>query len=292
MKLACPKSCKDSESSSTRPKVVRHGAFFRTSDGQWIQRYRCLNCKRNFSSATFNPCYRQRKRHKNELLRRLFSRAVSQRGAAKIVNINRKTAVRKFRFLAVRAEISFQQNQSSWSRCKEIEIDDMETFAHSKCKPLSITIAVESHTRRILGFEVSTMRAKGLLVEKAKRYGYRRDTRSRARKRLFEQLQKYVTDDCLIKSDQNPHYEKDVCRFFPKNPYKQFKGKKGAITGQGELKKIKFDPLFSLNHTFAMLRANVSRLLRKSWCVTKNPNELRAHLMIYCDYHNSQLLRK
>ncbi len=291
MKFSCPRLCKDSESLGTRPKIVRHGTFFRTSDGQWIQRYRCLNCKRNFSSATFNPCYRQRKRQKNEILRRLFSRAVSQRGAAKIVNINRKTAVRKFRFLAVRAEISFQRNQNNWPKSTEIEFDDMETFAHSKCKPLSITIAVESHTRRILGFEVSTMRAKGLLTEKAKKYGYRRDTRGIARKRLFERLQNYVREDCLIKSDRNPHYEKDVNRFFPRNPYKQFKGKKGAITGQGELKKIKFDPLFSLNHTFAMLRANVSRLLRKSWCVTKNPTELRAHLMIYCDYHNSQLLR-
>ncbi len=291
MRLSCPRSCKDSECKSPRANIVRHGSYFRTSDGQWIQRYRCLNCKKNFSSATFNSCYRQRKRQKNEILRRLFSRAVSQRGAAKIVNINRKTAVRKFRFLAVRAELSFQQNQSLWPNAKEIEFDDMETFEHTKCKPLSITLAVESHTRRILGFEVSTMKAKGLLTEKAKKYGYRRDTRSRARRRLFESIQKLVREDCLIKSDQNPHYEKDVKRFFPKNPYKQFKGQRGAITGQGELKKIKFDPLFSLNHTCAMLRANVSRLLRKTWCMTKNPNELRAHLMIYCDYHNSQLKR-
>ncbi len=291
MRFSCPGSCKDSECKSPRAKVVRYGSYFRTSDGQWIQRYRCLNCKTNFSSATFNPCYRQRKRQKNEILRRLFSRAVSQRGAAKIVNINRKTAVRKFRFLAARAELSFQKNQRLWPRSIEIEFDDMETFEHTKCKPLSITLAVESHTRRILGFEVSTMKAKGLLTEKAKKYGYRRDTRSRARRRLFENLQTLVREDCLIKSDQNPHYEKDVTKFFPKSPYKQFKGQRGAITGQGELKKIKFDPLFSLNHTCAMLRANVSRLLRKTWCMTKSPNELRAHLMIYCDYHNSQLQR-
>lgn len=289
MRFSCPNLCKDSECSNRRPNFVRFGSFFRTSDGQRIQRYRCLICGKNFSSATFNSCYRQRKRQKNEILRRLFSRAVSQRGAAKIVNVNRKTAVRKFRFLALRAELSFHKNQSTWPKSTEIEFDDMETFEHTKCKPLSITLAVETHTRRILGIEVSTIKAKGLLTEKAKKYGFRRDTRREARKRLFKRIQPLIREDCVIKSDQNPHYESDVKRFFPKNPYKQFKGQRGAITGQGELKKIKFDPLFSLNHTCAMLRANVSRLLRKTWCVTKNPKELQGHLMIYCDYHNQGL---
>jgi sugar phosphate permease len=69
-------------------------------------------------------------------------------------------------------------------------------------------------------------------------------------------------------------------------------GQRGSSTGQGELKKIKFDPLFSLNHTCAMLRANVSRLFRKTWCTTKRPDQLRAHLMIYAEYHNSQLSQK
>jgi hypothetical protein len=38
------------------------------------------------------------------------------------------------------------------------------------------------------------------------------------------------------------------------------KGRHGCVVGQGELKKIVFDPLFSFNHTAAMARANINRL--------------------------------
>jgi hypothetical protein len=63
--------------------------------------------------------------------------------------------------------------------CSHFEFDDMETFEHTKLKPLSVTLAVQYQTRRILGFQVSQMPAKGLLAQKAfEKYGYREDKRS------------------------------------------------------------------------------------------------------------------
>ena len=69
----------------------------------------------------------------------------------------------------------------------------------------------------------------------------------------------------------------------------QYKGEKSRSYGQGELKKTKNDPLFSINHTFAMLRANINRLIRRSWCSTKKIQGLTDHLAIYAWVHNSQL---
>jgi hypothetical protein len=66
-------------------------------------------------------------------------------------------------------------------------------------------------------------------------------------------------------------------------------GQRGCIRGQGELKKVKFDPLFSLNHTMAMLRANVSRLIRQTWCTTKKAERLSDHLALYAYFHNTVL---
>jgi hypothetical protein len=94
----------------------------------------------------------------------------------------------------------------------------------------------------------------------------------------------------VIKSDSNPHYPNSVKKAFPEARHISFQGKRGSLSGQGELKKVKFDPLFSLNHTCAMLRANVNRLFRKTWCTTKKREHLYAHLMIYADYHNHQLI--
>jgi transposase-like protein len=290
MQIGCPECDKDSEKTQARAKIVRFGSYYRTSDGRWIQRFRCMGCKKNFSAATFHPCYRQKKRHKNEILRRLFSSLISQRRAARTLKLNRTTVTRKFLFLSARGELSFHLKNCEAPKAQEIEFDDMESFEHTKCKPLSITLAVEAKTRRILGIEVSAMKAKGLLVKKAKKYGKRRDGRTEARRRLFEKIRPLMADDCLIKSDMNPHYEKDVREFFPRSRYRRFKGQRGSLSGQGELKKVRFDPLFSLNHTCAMLRANVNRLLRKTWCTTKRADRLRAHLMLYADYHNSQLI--
>ncbi len=286
----CP-HCDDKEHSHlVCPKIIRHGSYYRTSDSKVISRFLCFNCKRSFSHATFSECYRQKKRQKNEPLRRLLASGVSLRRASRLLRLHRKTVVRKFLFLGIQCDFHLFENNFDQPRSKKIEFDDLETFEHSKCKPLSITLAVESGSRRVLGFSVSKMRAKGLLIHKAKKYEPRWDTRTSGRRQLFQKIQGLVEEDVFIKSDQNPHYERDVKEFFPKSKYVQFPGQRGAKTGQGELKKIGFDPLFSLNHTCAKMRADINRLIRKTWCTTKKAENLYYHLAIFADYHNQNLV--
>ncbi len=86
-----------------------------------------------------------------------------------------------------------------------------------------------------------------------------------------------------------PHCPKLVKKHLPGRTHKRVKGGRGAITGQGELKKLRFDPIFSLNHTCAMLRANLSRLARKTWSTTKTIQGLIDHLSIYAAYHHRKL---
>ena len=288
-----PKNCQKCLTRGTiSSNFVRFGFFYRTSDSRWIQRYRCQSCRLTCSNATFQRWFRQKKRLKNFQLRKHFASAGTIRRAAHNYHLNRKTVVRKLLLLGIEAECSLRIRNLSLEKARVIEFDDLETFEHSKCKPLSITLAVQSQTRRILGLEVSRIPARGMLVEKARKYGPRPDERKTARRRLFSSLRELVVEDALIKSDSNPHYPSDVKRHFPKARHQTYAGQRGAITGQGELKKVGFDPLFSLNHTCAMFRANVSRLVRKTWCTTKRRDRLRAHLMIYADYHNERLIQK
>jgi len=65
---------------------------------------------------------------------------------------------------------------------------------------------------------------------------------------------------------------------------------RGSLTGQGELKRIGFDPLFNINHTLAMMRDNIKRLTRRTWCTTKVANSLDDVIAIYQHYHNSTLI--
>jgi hypothetical protein len=223
----------------------------------------------------------------------LLVSGVSQRRAAKILRINRKTVVRKFLFLSLHAAFELRAENLKLRAASEIQFDDLETFEHTKCKPLSVTIAVEKKTRRILGLEVSEMPANGRLAAKSrKKYGRRSDGRRKGRERLFAALADLVAPNPEIRSDQNPFYRGTVKKFFPGAFHRQFKGRAPADTGLGELKKGGFDPLFDLNHTCAMFRANVNRLFRKTWCTTKKSERLYAHLVLYAAFHNAELIER
>ena len=292
MNFKCPKKCHLKEPGMT-PKTKKRGFFFRKSDSRKIQRYTCLICGKGFSKATFSSCYKQKKRRFNEVLFKLLSSGVSMRRAALILKLHRTTVKRKLVFLANRSKkrhkellIKLQKNP-----VLNFQFDDLITIEHTKMKPLSISLAVDTDKRVILGAEVSRIPAFGLLAEKSrKKYGQRPNDHSIGLLKLFEKIQKVVHKNATIKSDEHKLYSKFVKKFFPKGEYLRFKGKRGSIAGQGELKKVKFDPLFVLNHTCAMLRANINRLVRKTWCTTKDPEMLQNHLHIYMDFHNSVLV--
>lgn len=293
MKRYCPYCSVQTGLSDGWRQVKKSGQFRRSSDRRRIQIYQCLRCTKYFSSATLGRCYRQKKRHKNLALTIDLASSTSLRRCARNHSLSRTTVSRKLKFLGMIAEAKLTELNLAHLKAKEVQFDDLETFEHSKCKPLSVTLAVEKTTRRILGFEVSQMAAKGkLAITARKKYGFRRDTRARGRARLFKTLQPLVENNAQIESDQNPYYPKDVKRFFPKATHVGHKGQRGSVSGQGELKKVRFDPLFSLNHTCGMLRDNVKRLSRKTWCTTKRPESLRASLAIYALFHNTSLIKQ
>jgi transposase-like protein len=277
-------------------RVVKKGTFYRRCDRRYIPRFRCLSCGIQFSKATFDEDYRQHRREINYQVYLLACSSVSQRRAALILGADRKTIQRKFSLLSERAK----HEHAEWldERFKEVPIehvqfDDLETAEHSKCKPLSVTLAVHAKTREILDFQVKRMPAKGLLTKIAiKKYGYRKDARPEGWDQIFKNLKPLVHPLALFESDENPHYPKYLKRHFPEAVHTRHPGARGAIVGQGELKKTNFDPLFSLNHTCAMLRANLNRLLRRTWCTTKKPEGLIAHLWLYVKFHNQELIRQ
>ncbi|NUN05292.1 MAG: IS1 family transposase [Bdellovibrio sp.] len=287
MSIKCPYCQQQNPSSESREVITSHGSFFRKSDTAKVCRFLCKPCGKHFSLATFSPCYRQKKRHLNQRLFEQLVSGVSQRRAAFLLKVNRKTIVRKFIFLGLASYHYLQEDRMQHPPAVEIEFDDLETFEHSKLKPLSVIAAVESGTRRILGFRVARMPAKGLLVRRSlKKYGFRKDERKEKRRALFSEIKPHICEHSLLKSDESPHYPSDVKKFFPLATHMPFKGQRGCVVGQGELKGRGYDPLFSLNHSYAMFRANVNRIFRRTWNTTKKPERLALHLAMYSLYHN------
>ena len=274
--------------------IIRDGHFRRKDDSKVIQRFRCKSCGTRFSNSTFAEAYRQKKRRINYPLLKLLASGISLRRSAILLGVHRKTVERKLPFLAKRCR---RLNGLSLLRFKgrihNIQIDDLITKENSKLKPLSVTICVDENRRRILAVEVSQIPSFGHLSKFAlKKYGRRKDLHCEGLNRVFQTITPIVSEEVQIKSDEHQRYPGFISAYLPKSKHLAFKSERGCVAGQGELKKVAFDPLFIVNHTCALLRANVNRLIRKTWCTTKDPERLKDHLDVFMYFYNEVLLTK
>lgn len=214
------------------------------------------------------------------------------RRAAILLHTCRKTIERKLAFLSAQGLLEHARFLSEIKQAplESMQFDEMETSEHSKLKPLSIALAVDDKERKILGFEVSVMPASGHLAQRSiRKYGFRPDERVAGLRKLFEEIKPCLTPQAIIQSDEKLMYMPQVREYFPEAKHVRSKGRKPCVVGQGELKSGGFDPLFMLNHTCAMFRANVNRLFRRTWCTTKKKERLVQHLILYMNYHNQVL---
>src|ERR1700722_17024815 len=238
-------------------RIVRRGYFRRSSDSRRIARFLCPVCRRSFSEASTSACFGQKRRTLNDPIRLLLVSGVSQRRTARILRNNRKTVVRKFLFGSLQAERRQEKLLQSLRETSEkipcIQFDEMESFEHSKCKPVSIPIAVLPKYRKILALDVCSMPAKGPLAELARRkYGPRPDERAASANRLLEALGDVLAPHREVLTDQKPQYPSWIRQALGSQvEHRQVPGRRGCVVGQGELKRGGFDPLFSLNHTAA-----------------------------------------
>lgn len=273
--------------------IIKDGFFYRKSDSRYIQRFVCKICDKKFSRATFSLEKNQKKRRINHKLSILLSTNYSMRSAAILLGVNYKTVQRKMSYLSQKAKLKQKKflNDLKKSKVMSMQFDDLITIEHTKMKPLSVTIAVDKERRYILAAKVSKIPAFGLLAEKAKKkYGYRKNEHERGLKDVFNKIRYAVDNNALIQSDEHKAYPKFVTKYFPNAKYQKHKGGRGCIVGQGELKQLRFDPLFTLNHTCAMFRGNINRLIRKTWCTTKNVEMLQKHIDIFIAYYNFEYL--
>jgi len=293
--FSCPfVGCVSKHQSPRLSHPVRFGSYLRACDQRRIHRFRCPHCKRTFSKQSLSPLYRSRLRTVHEPIRKLLCSGVSLRRTAILLRVSRGTVADRLKRLGHSARYEHQlllKHLKKNGAISEIQFDELETLEHSKLKPLSVPLAVIAKNRVILSFAVCKMPSKGVLAEKSKeKYGPRKDERRQAIRQVLKEIKPLTNSETVIRSDSAPRYPGPIKRVL-KAQHRQEISRKGCIVGQGELKKIGFDPLFSLNHSCAMLRANINRLFRKTWCTTKKAENLAHHIIIYVVYHNRWILK-
>jgi hypothetical protein len=272
---------------------MKNGTYVRASDRKTLIRYKCPACKITMSETFFSIDYRLRKRAINQATFKALCSGVSQRRCGFLVDIKAIGIARRVVRFGNCAAFNLEAYRKTRPLATVVQIDEMESFEHTKCKPLTMPIAVEQGTRKILSLRVGSIAAKGKLAEISRaKYGRRVCQRKACLKAVLKELSSCFLSTGIIKSDESKHYPKPIGETFPHATHKSFKGRRGCVTGQGEMKRGGFDPIFSLNHSYAMFRDNLKTLSRRTWCTCKRPDRLQLLMFMYAWFHNLWLDRK
>jgi transposase-like protein len=271
-------------------EVIKKNFYLIKHSRSRIRRFLCLACHKSFSSRTLSPTYRQSKPFLNSPIANLLASGNTERRTAILLGCSKNTVAKKLLWLAR----NLTHQVPTTLDVQHIQIDELETIEHTKLKPLTVPMCV-SHNYRILGVTVGKIPAKGHLAEiSRKKYGYREDQRQQVMTELFEGIkQSLPVQPLTITTDEHPLYPKLITKYFPQSQHIRVKAgehlkKKRELIYSTEMKRL-FDPLFAINQRFAMVRSDIRRLTRRSWCTTKKIENLQHHLELYRAFNNYKL---
>jgi hypothetical protein len=196
--------------------------------------------------------------------------------------------VRKFVFLAALAS----RAHAAWLELQEdvrfVHLDEMETFEHSKLKPVTIALAVHGRTGAILATAVEPMHYKGKLAPVAfQKYGPRPDRSGLAVTRVLETVAKVSFPKLVLVTDESPKYPARIRKALPSATHRAVRRVPPPLA---QKRRNTDDPLWALNVTAAKLRNDLSRLSRKTWVTTKKRSALAQRIALYTAWHNGYRL--
>ena len=266
-KLRCPK-CGSSD-------YNKKGWLKNKKENKPIRQYQCKVCNSRFSVNSIKTTKLQKKPELNKKIMVLYCEGNTLRGMARILKVDYKTVVRKFRFMAEQARLRHIQAMNEKEIVtRYIQFDEMETFEHSKEKPLGIELSIRPKTGQILSAKVCRIPIKALTLTPTKKQAYKLKT---DRKKVFMEMM-YETAKAL-----NENYSVLSC---DGNPQSIQLAKIMCPKSLIETHVNDYAGMWRLNHTCAKLRHHISRLKRKTWATTKDRKFLQMHLDLFIAYQN------
>ena len=85
------------------------------------------------------------------------------------------------------------------------------------------------------------------------------------------------SDEIRLQSDRKSTYVRAFQEFFPGAEHERYSSK---------TRRNYRNPLFPINHTLAQMRDGVSRLVRRTWAVSKRRAWLRRHMRLWILWRN------
>lgn len=150
-----------------------------------------------------------------------------------------------------------------------IQFDDVETYEHTKLKPVAIPLVVDAKERFIYVIDAASMPAKGHLAAlTVKKYGKREDHRPEAWSSVLTMAKEILASDGVtITSDSHTRYPAAIKKILPNATHIQKKSRRACVAGQGELKKARRPDYF-------MRREDI-----QAWIRLRKVNKAKTHCL-------------
>lgn len=288
----CP--CQTPECSSGAGfQYQRRGTFTRACDGRQVQRFQCKRCKRTFSTQTFRVDYRLRKPALDRAIFLLLISKVTQRQGARDLKCDRGTIARRLEIFGTHGKAFHEHALRSRGQTQPWQgrflLDELETYEHNRrLKPLTVPVLVHKPSHCILHAAVGTLpprkplsKANQKKLEAMEKEEGKRRSESRVKvAECFEVLQGIVptTGTVHVSTDEKHTYRALLEDAFGDRLVHERTNSKEP--------RSYWNPLFVVNHTFAMLRDGLSRLVRRNWGASKQREKLEWHLWAYIAWRN------
>ncbi|MBL8857413.1 MAG: hypothetical protein JNL28_02765 [Planctomycetes bacterium] len=288
-RVDCPSRAGDGPAFRFRSR----GRYRRACDRRIVRRFHCHVCCRSFSVQTFRVDYQLKRPELTAAVFDAFVSKVTQRQTARCQNCTRATVRRRLILLSRHArefhDAVLKRARARGSLRGRFQLDELETFERDRrlC-PVTMPVLIHEESRFVLHVEAVALAARGglsprLLVRKKQleaKVGVRRSGSREAVKRCFEVLAAALgpSTGAVLATDQKPAYSAVLSAVMG--------GRCAHERHPGRAARTVSNPLWPINHTLAMLRDGLSRLVRRSWGVSKERDWLARHAWIWIAYRN------
>jgi hypothetical protein len=258
-----------------------------------VRRFHCHVCNRSFSVQTFRVDYRLKRPGLTAPIFDDFVSKVTQRQSARTLGTTRHTVRRRLLLLA-RHALDFQNAVLKRAGARRslrghFQLDELETFElDRRLRPVTMPVLIHERSRFVVYVAAAALAARGNLrpgdLERKRRIeaveGVRRSGSRRVVKRCFRVLARSHGADgtTVVVTDQKSSYATALAEAMT-GPY-------AHATHSGKAAKSVENPLWPINHTLAMVRDGLSRLVQRTWGVTKERWWLARHAWIWIAYRN------
>ncbi len=285
---ACP-------SRSEGPARLRpRSSFRRKCDGRTVSRFACDRCKKSCSTQTFRLDYRLRRTDLWSALFMSLCSKVTLRQSARFHDCDRKTVSARLKLFGEHCKDLhlriLEQARGKGGIRGSFQLDELETYEHNRrLFPLTVPVLIERKSYFVLWSECAPLPARGGLrpadrtkkeaIEKAT--GCKRKSGSRAAvARAFELLHRVVPPQgrVRVQTDEKHTYASELKkRFGERVEHRRYSSKAPRVYGSA---------LFPINHTLAMMRDGISRLVRRTWAASKQAVWHQRHQWIWIVWRN------